>query len=105
MAAVDKQQTADEVSCCERMAQVFKALAHPTRLGILRRAMGDELCVGDLQECFGCSQPNISRHLAVLRDRGLVVPERDGNRICYRLSDQRIADLLRSAQEVFGDRA
>ena len=103
MAAVDRQQqTTEEASCCERLAQVFKALGHPTRLAILRRAMADEMCVGDLQECLGCSQPNISQHLAVLRDRGLVVPERDGNRVCYRLTDRRIADLLRSAQEVFG---
>jgi DNA-binding transcriptional ArsR family regulator len=43
----------------------------------------------------------MSQHLAILRDRGLVVPERRGNMTCYRLADGRIADLIREAREIF----
>jgi len=96
------EQTREQQRRCEELARIFKAMSHPTRLAILRRAMGDGMCVGDLHECLGRSQPNISQHLAVLRDRGLVVPVRDGNRVCYRLADRRISDLLRSAESIFG---
>ncbi|MGD9494680.1 MAG: ArsR/SmtB family transcription factor [Armatimonadota bacterium] len=83
------------------MALVFRGLGNPTRLGILRRMMAGRLCVGELQDELGCSQPNVSQHLAVLRDRGMVISERDGNRTCYRLADARIADLLRLAEAIF----
>jgi DNA-binding transcriptional ArsR family regulator len=43
----------------------------------------------------------MSQHLAILRDRGLVVPERRGNMTCYRLADGRIADIIREAREIF----
>ncbi len=91
----------DEVACCERMAVVFRALGNATRLRILRRVVAGEMCVGELQDELGCSQPNISQHLAVLRDRRLVAPHRDGNRVCYSLADPRIGDLLLAAEEIF----
>lgn len=90
-----------ELECCHRLAPIFRALGHPTRLGILRRALEGPLCVGELQDELGCSQPNISQHLAVLRDRGVVAPERAGTRVCYRLADERIGELLRLAAEIF----
>lgn len=103
MVTVSKaDQTTEQQRHCEELARIFKAMSHPTRLAILRRAMGAGMCVGDLHECLGRSQPNISQHLAVLRDRGLVVPERDGNRVCYRLADRRISDLLAAAASIFG---
>lgn len=104
MAARGGQQQAAkqaDLACCHRLAPIFRALGNPTRLGILRRAMDGPLCVGELQDELGCSQPNISQHLAVLRDRGVVVPERDGHRVCYRLADERIARLLELAEAIF----
>ena len=91
----------DDLARCERMAVVFRGLGNGTRLGIVRRILDDEMCVGELQDELGCSQPNISQHLAVLRDRGVVTPHRDGNRVCYTLADARIADLLLLAEEIF----
>lgn len=90
-----------ELDCCHRLAPIFRALGHPTRLGILRRTLEGPLCVGELQDELGCSQPSISQHLAVLRNRGVVVPERAGKRVCYRLADERIGELLRLAEEIF----
>lgn len=86
----------------ENLAQILKAMGHPTRWGILKKIMGSTFCVSDLERDLGRSQPNISQHLGILRDRGLVVPERKGNMTCYRLADERIADLIRLAEQVFG---
>ncbi len=84
------------------IADALKAVGHPTRLGLLRQMADQPLCVSDLQQRVGRSQANVSQHLAVLRDRGLVVPERRGNMTCYHLADGRIADLVRLASDLFG---
>jgi len=81
----------------EGLAEVFKALAHPVRLQILIKTIDAELCVQDLQDDLDRSQPNISQHLTVLRERGLVVAERKGKRVCYRPADDRIAQVIRLA--------
>jgi len=84
----------------EQLAQIFKALGHPTRLGILAKTLSGEFCVTDLQEHLDRSQANVSQHLAVLRDRGLAIPERQGNKVCYRLADERFADIIDLAAEI-----
>jgi DNA-binding transcriptional ArsR family regulator len=97
----NSQSPRDDIACCEEMARAFKALANPTRLGILRRIIEGRMCVGDLQDELDRSQPNISQHLGVLRDRGVVVPERDGTRVSYRPADPRLGELLALAAEIF----
>ena len=84
----------------ERLAQIFKALGHPARLGILAKALSGELCVMDLQEHLDRGQANVSQHLAVLRDRGLVIPEHRGNKVCYRLADERLAQIIDLAADI-----
>ncbi|ECZ6324404.1 As(III)-sensing metalloregulatory transcriptional repressor ArsR [Salmonella enterica] len=67
--------------------QLFKILSDETRLGIvlLLREMG-ELCVCDLCAALEQSQPKISRHLAMLRESGLLLDRRQGKWVHYRLS-------------------
>ncbi|PXW51023.1 ArsR family transcriptional regulator [Grimontella sp. AG753] len=67
--------------------QLFKNLSDETRLGIvlLLRAMG-ELCVCDLCTALDQSQPKISRHLAMLRESGLLLDRKQGKWVHYRLS-------------------
>ncbi len=84
----------------ERVARIFKALGHPTRLGILAKILSEEFCVTDLHEHLERSQANISQHLAVLRDRGLAIPERRGNKVCYRLADERLSQIIDLAAEI-----
>ena len=84
----------------EGVAALFKALAHPIRLAILSKTIDDEFCVHDIGEHIGRSQPNISQHLALLRERGLVTASRKGKRVCYRAADQRIAEIVRLATEL-----
>jgi len=84
----------------EQLAQIFKALGHPTRLGILAKTFSGKFCVTDLQEHLDRSQANVSQHLAVLRDRGLAIPERQGNKVCYRLADERLARIIDLAADI-----
>lgn len=97
----DDQPERDDLACCERLALVFRTLGNATRLGILRRIIENGMCVGELQSELGRSQPNISQHLTVLRDRGMVVARRKGNRMCYTLADPRVAELLALAESIF----
>jgi ArsR family transcriptional regulator len=70
----------------KHLAQVLKALSDPTRLRIVNLLDGHSLCVSDMQEVLGLSQPFISRHLAALRAANLVRTQRQGARVCYSLS-------------------
>lgn len=63
---------------------MLRALAHPVRLGIMRRlAQEPETCACDFTDVFAVSQPTISQHLKVLREAGLVQTRRRGTQICY----------------------
>jgi ArsR family transcriptional regulator len=67
--------------------RLLAALADPTRLGILHELAGSaEVCACDFTACCEVSQPTISHHLKVLREAGVVVSERRGNSIFYRIS-------------------
>jgi DNA-binding transcriptional ArsR family regulator len=68
-------------------ADVLKVLAHPARIEILHRLADGPIDVSRLAEAIGTSQPNASQHLAVLRNAGLVEPDRHGREIRYRLAD------------------
>jgi DNA-binding transcriptional ArsR family regulator len=86
----------------QRSAAVAKALADPKRLCVLQSLANGELSVRDLSDRVGCHVPNMSQHLAVLRNSGLVLTRRDGNAIYYRLADLRILDACRLLQSIAG---
>jgi ArsR family transcriptional regulator len=69
----------------ERLARTFKALADPTRLRILNLLLVRPGCVCELQAVLALPQSLLSRHLAYLRNAGLVQDERQGMRVFYRL--------------------
>ena len=78
----------------DELAARLKALADPTRVGIVNRlASCDCLCVCDLTEAFELSQPTISHHLKILREAGLVEAERRGTWGYYRLDRQAMGEL------------
>ena len=66
-------------------AGLLKAIAHPTRLMILAELAEAEKCVNDIRDLLSIRQPNVSQHLAVLKDSGLVASRKDGARRCYHL--------------------
>jgi ArsR family transcriptional regulator len=78
--------------------RVCPALGDPKRLLILYALEDGPLCVSELTEALQLSQPTVSRHLGVLRERGLVNTERRGTAVYYSLVDERLlqaVDLLR----------
>jgi ArsR family transcriptional regulator len=78
----------------ERKAEVLQAMGQPTRLKILTLLADGERCVCDIQAALGESQPNVSRHLAVLRRTGIVRARRSRNKVLYGLADPRVGTLL-----------
>ena len=81
-------------------ADICKTLADPTRLMILHEIKSGEMSVGQLASKLGLPQSSVSRHLAVLRERALVIPRRDGTTIYYRLSSPKIAEACDLVREV-----
>jgi DNA-binding transcriptional ArsR family regulator len=75
-------------------AKVAKALTHPTRIAILEMLRRGEVCVCEMGPELEASQANVSQHLAVLRDSNLVVARRDGTRMMYRVTDERVFRVL-----------
>jgi DNA-binding transcriptional ArsR family regulator len=75
-------------------ADIFQALAHPTRIAILELLSGQELSAGALIERLGIEQANVSQHLAVLRTKQLVVNRKVGNRVFYSVRDPIIIQVL-----------
>jgi DNA-binding transcriptional ArsR family regulator len=75
-------------------ARLLKALAHPTRLRIVMLIRKRQPCVKIMEGILGVSQPNLSQHLSVLRNIGVVEAEREGSQVCYRIKNKRVLKLL-----------
>jgi DNA-binding transcriptional ArsR family regulator len=82
-------------------AEFFKALAHPVRIAILEFLRNGPRRVGEIQALTGVPGSSISQQLAVLRGRGIVVPERAGTTVHYHAADAQIYVLLDAAREIF----
>jgi len=78
----------------------FKALSDPTRREILRLLGERDMTAGEIVARFPISQPAISRHLAVLRQAGLVIAERSGQNIVYRLDTTVFQDVVRALMDL-----
>lgn len=85
----------------ERASRSLKAMSHPLRLKILCTLGEQEVSVQDIVEHVGTSQSNISQHLAILRDKGILASRKDANRVFYRVSDNRTLQLIGMMREVF----
>ena len=85
----------------ETAARALKAISHPLRLKILCVVGDQEVCVQDIVEAVGTSQSNISQHLAILRDKGVLQTRKDANRVFYRVADARTLQLIVLMREVF----
>ena len=72
---------------------VFRAIADPTRRGLLEALRGGPLSVNRLAEAFPVSRPAISKHLRCLREAGLVSEERQGRRRIYRLKARALGEV------------
>jgi ArsR family transcriptional regulator len=71
----------------------FKVLAEPLRLQILQYLQGGEASVTDVTRAVESTQPNISKHLKILQEEGLVSKRQQGNTVFYMIADPSIFDL------------
>lgn len=85
----------------ETAARALKSISHPLRLKILCVIGDQEACVQEIVEAVGTSQSNISQHLAILRDKGVLLTRKDANRVFYRVGDARTLQLIALMREVF----
>ncbi|HXU92142.1 MAG TPA: metalloregulator ArsR/SmtB family transcription factor [Gallionella sp.] len=85
----------------QQAAQAMKAIAHPLRLRILCVLGDQEVSVQDIVEQVGTSQSNISQHLAILREKGVLATRKDANRVYYRIGDLRTLKLVGMMRDVF----
>ena len=85
----------------ETAARALKAISHPLRLKILCVIGAEEACVQDIVDAVGTSQSNISQHLAILRDKEVLLTRKDANRVFYRVGDPRTLQLIAMMREVF----
>lgn len=84
-------------------AKLFRGFSDASRLAILDVLRAGPLSVGDVVQHTGLSQPNVSNHLGCLSDCGLVARVQQGRYAYYQLSDDRVALLLRTADELLRD--
>jgi len=85
----------------ERASRSLKAMSHPLRLKILCTLGDREISVQDIVEHVGTSQSNISQHLAILRDKGILFSRKDANRVYYKVGDSRTLALIDMMRDVF----
>jgi len=100
---LEMQSVADELTALH--ARVCKGIADPKRLLILNALRGGERSVMELCDDLGLPQANVSQHLAVLRDRGLVCTRRDAQRVFYSLTSVKIVEAIDLLREVMAEQA
>ena len=85
MMATNARLTGHTKSHMEARAKVMKALAHPSRLFMVEELAHGERCVCDLTEMVGADVSTVSKHLAVLKSAGIVIDDKRGAQVFYRL--------------------
>lgn len=85
----------------ESASNALAAMAHPMRLKILCMLASGELPVQDLNDALGTTHSNISQHLKVLKDEGIVASRKDAQKVYYRITDARIFKMIGMTREIF----
>ncbi len=88
-----------------KLARIFKALSVDTRVRIVQLLKKHALCVGALSARLGITQGAVSQHLRVLRDADVVVPEKQGYYVHYRLNEETLAKWSDAAQQFLAAKA
>jgi len=85
----------------ENLSNLLKSISHPIRLKILCLLQDRELTVGDLRDEVKTSHANVSQHLSILRNQGIIDYRKDSNFIYNRITDNRVTELIKSMRELF----
>lgn len=102
---MSRRKRAPKPSLVDATVALFAAIAHPVRLRMLvALSQEGELSAGELQERIGAEQSLVSHQLATLKKNRLVVAERDGRRMLYRLLDEHVAHIVEDALKHVAER-
>lgn len=82
-------------------SEAMRAMAHPLRLKILCLVGSQELSVLEIVDAVGTTQSNISQHLAILKDHGLLASRKEANKVFYRIEDPRVLKMISLTREIF----
>jgi len=85
----------------ESIAGLLKTMSHPIRLKILCLLQDREMTVGDLREEVKTTNANVSQHLSILRNQGIISFRKDANFIYNRINDPRILQLIQTLRKLF----
>jgi DNA-binding transcriptional ArsR family regulator len=96
---------ADQKRMYKLMARIIAAAGHEIRLAILDYLKGGEQCVCDIAKHVGANRPNVSRHLAVMRNAGLVSQRKEGLKMMYALHPPCILSISDCVRNVLKDQA
>jgi len=83
-----------------KTANFFKAIAHPTRISILKTIHHSNFCVNDLSDQLHLNQPNTSQHLAILKSKNIIKKTKKGNEVCYRIKNPTIMKIIEDAEHL-----
>ncbi|MDD5131867.1 MAG: metalloregulator ArsR/SmtB family transcription factor [bacterium] len=78
----------------KEQARLFKILANPVRLEILKALSKKKICVNSLSELVSRRQANISQHLSIMRNLGVIDSQRSGKRRCYYITNREVKKIL-----------
>ena len=84
----------------KRIADIFKALANPTRLHIIQLLKQKPLCVCEIIQQIGSEQSNTSQHLSVLKNQGIVDSKKEGLMVIYNIKSSEVYQIIDIAQKL-----
>jgi ArsR family transcriptional regulator, virulence genes transcriptional regulator len=83
-----------------RHAEMCKVFAHPKRLELINILRDKEMSVGELSEKLEIAPANLSQHLAMMRERRILIPRKEGNMVYYRIASPRLLQALDLLKEL-----
>ncbi|MGO9534917.1 MAG: ArsR/SmtB family transcription factor [Syntrophobacteraceae bacterium] len=81
-------------------AEICQTMANPKRLQIVNLLKNGELSVGEIVRAMGIPKANVSQHLSIMRQKGLIISRREGTAIFYRLASPKITEACSIMREV-----
>ncbi len=85
----------------EEVSALLKSIAHPLRLKILCLLQDQELTVGEIRETVRTTNANVSQHLTIMRNQGIIVSRKEANLIYNRAADERVIELVDILEDLF----
>jgi ArsR family transcriptional regulator len=79
----------------EKLAEILKALGHPTRVKIVKYLADGEKCVKEIWQEIGVPQPTVSQHINILKNAGIISYRKDGVKTCYRVEMPVVIEILK----------